>query len=76
MINPKTQQFMAGRMHARVRSSSIDHSPMYTATDLVVEVILEAAQATVARERTLLNRERLTDEGGDNLSRAVRKQSE
>jgi pimeloyl-ACP methyl ester carboxylesterase len=47
MINPKTQQFMAARMGARVRSSRVDHSPMYTATDLVIDVILEAARATV-----------------------------
>lgn len=46
MINPKTQQFMASRMSAKVRSSCVDHSPMYTATDLVVDVILEAARAT------------------------------
>jgi pimeloyl-ACP methyl ester carboxylesterase len=43
MINPKTQQFMASRMGAKVRSSRVDHSPMYTATGLVIEVILEAA---------------------------------
>ena len=47
MINPKTQQFMASRMGAKIRSSRVDHSPMYTATDLVVEVILEAASATL-----------------------------
>ena len=47
MINPKTQQFMAGRMHAQIRSSRVDHSPMYTATDLVVDVILEAASKTL-----------------------------
>ena len=44
MINPKTQQFMAGRMRAKVRASRVDHSPMYTSTDLVVDVILEAAR--------------------------------
>lgn len=44
MINPKTQLFMASRMGAKIRSSSVDHSPMYTATDLVVNVILEAAR--------------------------------
>ena len=44
MINPKTQEFMARRMRAKIRSSRVDHSPMYTATDLVVEVILEAAR--------------------------------
>lgn len=47
MINPKTQRFMAARMGAKVRSCRVDHSPMYTATDLVVDVILEAARATV-----------------------------
>jgi pimeloyl-ACP methyl ester carboxylesterase len=47
MINPKTQQFMAGRMHAKVRSSRVDHSPMYTAPDLVIDVILEAARLTL-----------------------------
>jgi pimeloyl-ACP methyl ester carboxylesterase len=47
MINPKTQEFMASRMGAKIRSSRVDHSPMYTATDQVIEVILEAARATV-----------------------------
>jgi pimeloyl-ACP methyl ester carboxylesterase len=49
MIHPKTQQFMAGRMHAKVRSAGVDHSPMYTATDLVVNVILEAARESIPR---------------------------
>jgi pimeloyl-ACP methyl ester carboxylesterase len=49
MISPKTQQFMAGRMNAKVRSNAVDHSPMYTAPALVVEVILEAAQESVFR---------------------------
>ena len=44
MINPKTQQFMALRMGSTVCSSRVDHSPMYTAPDLVVDVILEAAR--------------------------------
>lgn len=48
MINPKTQEFMAARMGAKVRSGPLDHSPMYTATNLVVDVILEAARATVS----------------------------
>jgi hypothetical protein len=48
MINPKTQQFMASRMGAKIRSSRVDHSPMYTATDLVVDVILEAARESVS----------------------------
>lgn len=46
MINPKTQ-FMAGRMGATVRSHRVDHTPMYSAPDLVFEVILEAASATL-----------------------------
>jgi pimeloyl-ACP methyl ester carboxylesterase len=48
MINPKTQQFMASRMGAKVHSSRVDHSPMYTATDLVVDVILEAARESLS----------------------------
>jgi pimeloyl-ACP methyl ester carboxylesterase len=47
MINPKTQQFMASRMQAKIRSSPVDHSPMYSATDLVVSIILEAARAAL-----------------------------
>ena len=49
MINPKTQQFMARRMSAKVRSSRVDHSPMYTAADLVVDVVLEAARESLFR---------------------------
>jgi len=49
MINPKTQEFMAHRMGAKVRSSRVDHSPMYTAPDLVVDVILEAARESLFR---------------------------
>jgi len=48
MINPKTQQFMARRMGAKVRSSRVDHSPMLTAPDLVVDVILEAARESLS----------------------------
>jgi pimeloyl-ACP methyl ester carboxylesterase len=49
MINPKTQRFMAGRMGAKIRSGRVDHSPMYTATELVTDVILEAAREAVSR---------------------------
>jgi pimeloyl-ACP methyl ester carboxylesterase len=48
MINPQTQEFMAARMGANVRSGRVDHSPMYTETNLVVDVIFEAARSTVA----------------------------
>jgi pimeloyl-ACP methyl ester carboxylesterase len=51
MIIPETQRFMAGRMSASVRSHSVDHTPMYTAPDLVVDVILEAARSTSAGNR-------------------------
>ena len=44
MINPETQRFMAGRMGATMRFHRVDHSPMYTAPELVVDLILEAAR--------------------------------
>ena len=44
MIIPETQRFMANRMGATIRSHAVDHTPMYTAPDLVVDVILEAAR--------------------------------
>jgi pimeloyl-ACP methyl ester carboxylesterase len=43
MINPETQKFMADRMGATIRSHAVDHTPMYTAPNLVVDVVLEAA---------------------------------
>jgi pimeloyl-ACP methyl ester carboxylesterase len=48
MINPQTQHFMAGRMGAKTRSSDVDHTPLVTAPDHVVGVILEAAGATTS----------------------------
>jgi pimeloyl-ACP methyl ester carboxylesterase len=47
MINPKTQQFMAERMAAKVRVQSVDHAPMLTAPELVVDIIREAASETL-----------------------------
>jgi pimeloyl-ACP methyl ester carboxylesterase len=44
MISPETQQFMATRMDAIIRSYHVDHTPMYTAPELVVDVILQATQ--------------------------------
>jgi pimeloyl-ACP methyl ester carboxylesterase len=43
MIPAATQHYLSSRMHARVRSENIDHTPLVTAPDAVVEVILEAA---------------------------------
>jgi pimeloyl-ACP methyl ester carboxylesterase len=48
MINPKTQYFMAERMKATVRSFAVDHTPLLTAPDKVVGIILEAVRATVS----------------------------
>jgi pimeloyl-ACP methyl ester carboxylesterase len=45
MILPVTQRFMAERMKANIRSHEVDHTPMHTAPDLVVNIILEAAQS-------------------------------
>ena len=43
MINPKTQRFMAERMKATIRSYAVDHTPLLTAPDQVVDILLEAA---------------------------------
>jgi pimeloyl-ACP methyl ester carboxylesterase len=48
MISPETQRFMAARMGAKLRSGKVDHSPMFTEPDLVVDVILEAVRETVS----------------------------
>jgi pimeloyl-ACP methyl ester carboxylesterase len=48
MINPKTQQFMAERMKATIRSFAVDHTPLLTAPEKVVAIILEAAKATLS----------------------------
>jgi hypothetical protein len=48
MINPETQYFMAERMGAKIRSCSVDHTPLVTAPDQVVDVILEAVAASTA----------------------------
>ena len=48
MINPNTQRFMAERMKATVRSLAVDHTPLLTAPDKVVELILEAANALLS----------------------------
>ncbi|MGA8488940.1 MAG: alpha/beta hydrolase [Terriglobales bacterium] len=48
MINPKTQHFMADRMRAKVHSYPVDHSPMYTEPNRVINIILEAARQTLS----------------------------
>jgi pimeloyl-ACP methyl ester carboxylesterase len=58
MIAPETQRYMAERMGAKIRTHSVDHSPMHTVPDVVVSVILEAAQQTLAASRGSRNRVR------------------
>jgi pimeloyl-ACP methyl ester carboxylesterase len=48
MINPSTQLFMAQRMGARIRSEKVDHTPLVTAPEPVIEVILEAVASSAA----------------------------
>jgi hypothetical protein len=42
MISPKTQLLLAQRMGAEVRSEEIDHMPLVTAPESVVDMILDA----------------------------------
>jgi pimeloyl-ACP methyl ester carboxylesterase len=45
MISAATQRFMAERMKASIRSHRVDHTPMHTAPDKVIEIVLEAVEA-------------------------------
>jgi pimeloyl-ACP methyl ester carboxylesterase len=47
MINPKTQHFMAERMRAKIHSHRVDHTPMYSEPNVVVNVIVDAARSTL-----------------------------
>ena len=46
MINPATQRFLAERMGAQIRAAKVDHAPLITAPELVVEIILEAVSGS------------------------------
>ncbi len=48
MINPETQQFMAARMKATLQRLDVDHTPIATAPDRVVEFLLEAGKSVMA----------------------------
>jgi pimeloyl-ACP methyl ester carboxylesterase len=48
MIDPGTQTFMAERMGARIHRRTVDHTPSLTAPETVVEIIVEAAAATLS----------------------------
>lgn len=59
MIVPETQRYMAERVGAKVQPRDVDHSPMYTAPEAVVDVILESARETLAltgRRRSFMER--------------------
>jgi pimeloyl-ACP methyl ester carboxylesterase len=45
MINPATQRFMAARMGAQVRFEEVNHAPLATAPQPVIEIILDAVRA-------------------------------
>jgi pimeloyl-ACP methyl ester carboxylesterase len=47
MISPAVQLFMAERMKARIHSRDVDHTPLASNPDSVVQVIIEAADAVV-----------------------------
>lgn len=51
MINPATQLFLAQRMGARIRSERVDHMPLATAPELVVEVILSAVPRPLSQRQ-------------------------
>ena len=48
MINPKTQHFMANRMQAHTHAFAVDHTPLLTAPEKVVEIIIAAAEETLS----------------------------
>jgi pimeloyl-ACP methyl ester carboxylesterase len=48
MINPETQDFMAQRMKATLRRLDVDHTPIATAPDRVVELLLEVGKSLSA----------------------------
>ena len=48
MIPRGTQRFMAERMKASIHSFAVDHTPLLTAPDKVVGVIVEAVKATLS----------------------------
>ena len=48
MIVHANQSFMAGRMQAQVRSHAVDHTPIVTSPETVLDVLREAMQAAGA----------------------------
>jgi hypothetical protein len=48
MINPETQDFMAQRMKATIRRLDVDHAPIATAPERLLELLLEAGKSVSA----------------------------
>jgi len=48
MMNPSTRLFMAQRLGARLRSAKVDHTPLVTAPELVIDVSLAAVANSAA----------------------------
>ena len=53
MINPKTQHFMAERMQAHIHAFAVDHTPLLTAPEKVVKIIIAAAEETLSWQTRL-----------------------
>ena len=47
MISPETQRWMAERIGAHIHSLDVDHTPLASAPEAVVRVLVEAADASV-----------------------------
>ena len=48
MINSEMQDFIARRMKATIRRLDVDHTPIATAPDRVVELLLEVGKSVFA----------------------------
>ena len=51
MIVEATQRFIAERMNAKIRSHPVDHTPIVTASGLVVDIIRDAVQSVAGATR-------------------------
>ncbi len=58
MINPKTQHFMAKRMGATTRPLSVDHTPLLSVPQRVVDIIMEASGVALSEEVTAATAEK------------------
>jgi pimeloyl-ACP methyl ester carboxylesterase len=56
MINPATQEFLARRMGAQIRSEKVDHASLITAPELVIGVIRQAVAGSNAHPNGMQQR--------------------